>query len=753
MAVLDSYAVLVGGERQSGQGWVHWPRAGALLSTPYDTMALKARLDCGSADAADLDDARLAGRVALSTYAQGAETLRLARRAGKEWRRVPLDRRLGFVAAMYDALCERAEDMVAVLVAEGHPVRVARWELTVALSMIHRESLAHARQLLEWRTEQSGRRIRLVRRPDGVVGLNAARNAGFLSSALGLLVLAAGNALVVNAPPAAPLAVAFLYHELVAPLLERHGAPPGTLSVLCSPSRPAVRQWLGSPDCDDIFYYGPARHGARLEAECLEHGKKPVLELSGNDAMVVWRDADLERAATAAAERYYGSGQLCIAPKFVVVHPDVADAFTALLHRRVAELRVGPPEDPDVVLSAVVKRGDCLDVLREAVEQGAEHLCGGELVDVEDKPTARGPFVRPVLLRAHGLAAARRMRAVREETFFPLMCVIVPDRADHAGPDQLHDDIVEFVESNPYGLRNSLWASDPYVVERFCDIGNGGVLKVNDSHVGCLPVLPTVGGTGLSGGTLGEANLPYLRTTRLQGISVTTDPPSTPVFDHLAAVSAPTGLPGALRRPGSEKHGTHNRERRGDPHMTTQTQDALLNEKIDVCFGHIDADANGSLDREDLFTLGARLLAEFGESATSPKGTQLMDGMVRFWNAIAAAADADGDGRLTPEEYRTGMKGAFITSAEGFAQAFRPMLEAVCGLLDTDGDGEVDEKEFQAWQRVFRTAPEDRAAAFRALDADGSGKLSVDELLDAMHQYYTSTDPGAPGNALYGPLN
>ncbi|GAU71069.1 hypothetical protein SSP35_26_00410 [Streptomyces sp. NBRC 110611] len=187
--------------------------------------------------------------------------------------------------------------------------------------------------------------------------------------------------------------------------------------------------------------------------------------------------------------------------------------------------------------------------------------------------------------------------------------------------------------------------------------------------------------------------------------------------------------------------------------MTTQAQDALLNQKIDVCFGHIDADRNGTVDREDLFTLGARLLAEFGESATSPKGTLLMNGMVTFWTAIASAADADGDGRLTPEEYRTGMKGAFITSAEGFSQAFRPMLEAVCKLLDTDGDGEVDEKEFQAWQRVFRTAEEDRAAAFQALDADGSGKLSVGELLDAMHQYYTSTDPNAPGNVLYGPSN
>ncbi|WP_457028002.1 aldehyde dehydrogenase family protein [Kitasatospora sp. P5_F3] len=532
-----SYPVLVGGEPQPGEGWYHWPHASALLRETYDVMALKARLDFGrAAEGADRDP-RLAGRVARSTPEQAKAALVLAREAQPAWARKPLAHRLAFAEAVHRELLARGEEFTEVLVAEGHPLTVARWELAFMLSITHPASLRHARQSLVWEGEQAGRRIRLVRKPDGVVGLNPALNAAAGTSMFGVLVLAAGNCLVLNAPSAAPLGAAFVYHEIVAPLLAEFGAPPGVLSVLAGPARPLLKSWLESPDCDDVFWFGAAENGAKVAKSCLEYGKKPILELSGNDALVVWRDADLPQAAQAAAERYHASGQLCLSPKFALVHPAVAEEFTELLHRRVAALRIGPPGDPEVLLSPVVKRAQCLEVLADAVEQGAELLCGGELVDVDDAPSARGPFVRPVLLRAHGLRAAAGMRAVREETFFPLMCVVVPDDA----PDEeLLDQLIAFVNGNRYGLRNSFWANDPRVIERFTEeVSNGGLLKVNDSHIGTLPVLPMVGGTGLTGGAFGEGNLAYLRTTRLQGVSIAPGSAGPELFDHLTAATAP----------------------------------------------------------------------------------------------------------------------------------------------------------------------------------------------------------------------
>ncbi|WP_275298629.1 aldehyde dehydrogenase [Streptomyces sp. 769] len=403
-----AYPVLVGGVPEPGEGWVHWPRSSALLREPYDVLALKACLDHGRAAPEDHADPRLVGRVARSTEAQAVAALALARKVQPAWARVPLERRLDFVRAFHHLVRERAGELVQVLVAEGHPVRVAHWALSATLNLTHPDTLDHARDAMVWEGKQAGRVVRLVRKPDGVVCLSPARNAPMLTAMAAVPTLAAGNALVLNVPPAVPLSTAYVFHELVAPLLAEYGAPPGTLSVLCALARPTLRSWLASPDCDDIFFFGGPSQGAQLTRSCLEHGKKPIMELAGNDALMVWRDADLHQAADAAVERYQGSGQLCFAPKFALVHPAVAEQFTELVRSRVAGLRVGPPEDPEVTLTPVVKRSQCTDVLDDAVAKGAELLCGGELVDVEGAPTPRGPFVRPVLLRVGGCRRRRR---------------------------------------------------------------------------------------------------------------------------------------------------------------------------------------------------------------------------------------------------------------------------------------------------------------------------------------------------------
>jgi Ca2+-binding EF-hand superfamily protein len=186
--------------------------------------------------------------------------------------------------------------------------------------------------------------------------------------------------------------------------------------------------------------------------------------------------------------------------------------------------------------------------------------------------------------------------------------------------------------------------------------------------------------------------------------------------------------------------------------MTAATSDTFMNRKIDICFGHLDVDGNGVIERDDLLGLGSRLVAQFGESPTSPKATGVAAGMVRFWEALTSAADADGNGQITPQEYRIGMTNAFVTDEGGFERAFRPMAQALCGLMDTDGDGTVSRDEFHTFQKVLRTSGENTKLAFEKLDTDGSGELSVDELLAAMRDYYTNPheDETALGNWLFG---
>lgn len=534
---MHSYEVWVNGAAEPGTRWVYWPRVGQLLREPFRVLGLKARLERGE----DLpyDDRLLAGRVAMSTPEQGLRALAAARAAQPAWARVPLADRLELLHGVHRAVVERREELTGLLVAEGHPVRLAAWELASVAASFHPDSVADfAERLREPERTAAGRRIRMVRKPDGVVCLSPPRNAPTSNSFYGVTALAAGNALVVNAPPTAPLGVSFVYQEIVAPLLERLGAPPGTLNVVSTHARAVLRQWLDSPDCDDLVFFGGSEQGLKLERECVVAGKKPVLELSGNDGVLVWRDAEVDLAARALCERYYGSGQICMTPKFAIVHPEVADRLLKELAERVRGIRPGPPEDPDTVLSPVVKRAEFTEFLDEVLAVGGELLCGGEFVDVDDVPAPAGPFIRPAVVRVDGLATAARLRAFREETFFPLLCVVVPEA--RAGLDEA----IGFLNGNRYGLRNSLWTQDERVVERFCEeVVNGGMLKVNDSHVGCLPVLPYNGGTGATGGIFGEANQPAVRTTHLQSIAVATlVRPRESVFDHeLGCAAVPTG--------------------------------------------------------------------------------------------------------------------------------------------------------------------------------------------------------------------
>ncbi|MFI6642625.1 EF-hand domain-containing protein [Streptomyces sp. NPDC050504] len=175
----------------------------------------------------------------------------------------------------------------------------------------------------------------------------------------------------------------------------------------------------------------------------------------------------------------------------------------------------------------------------------------------------------------------------------------------------------------------------------------------------------------------------------------------------------------------------------------------LLANKIDLSFLHIDIDRNGVIERQDLLGLAARLLLALGEPSSTSRGQRLLGAFDLFWDTLAAHCDVDRDGRITPVEYRTGMLTAFV-DGDRFDEVFLPAAAALAGVADTDGDGLIDRPEFQTLETVLGVAEPDSRAAFDRLDTDGDGTLRVAEYLVAVRDYYTSPDPEAPGNWLYG---
>ncbi|MFD3697075.1 EF-hand domain-containing protein [Streptomyces sp. NPDC058646] len=184
--------------------------------------------------------------------------------------------------------------------------------------------------------------------------------------------------------------------------------------------------------------------------------------------------------------------------------------------------------------------------------------------------------------------------------------------------------------------------------------------------------------------------------------------------------------------------------------MTTD----LLDRKLERAFTHLDADGSGVIDEHDIIALGSRLLSALAEPATSPKATQVMAGLVDFWQELFTELDLDRDGKVTPEEYKQGMTRLYADGGPAYDRSFRPMVKAFLTVVDTDGDGRISQEEFHKAQEAFDTklGTADTEAFFKRIDADGDGTLSVDELLTAVREYYTGTDEDAPGNLLFGEL-
>ncbi|WP_223283937.1 aldehyde dehydrogenase family protein [Streptomyces sp. FBKL.4005] len=514
---LSSY--VRGKDIESGR-WVYVLSARAVLEDSFASLTLKRRLESGRVSPDEVPEGVIAGRVALADEATVEDAVQAAAEATKIWRAAPLSVRFdGWMELLRATIEEHQDELVRLLTLEGHPLELAKWEISGMRELTRPESAAYLRGQLHQEFTVGNRRNIVRRQPDGVVCITPPANAPLVSALLGSMCLPGGNAAVVRAPRTAPYGVTYALRHIIAPILDQLGAPPGLLNVVCGNPAPMLDAWIRSPLVDDVLFFGDVPNGLKLERRCVEAGKKPILELAGNDAVVVWKDADLDGAADALAESFYGSGQLCMIPNQAIVHPEVADALIERVAERAQRLRPGYPDQEGVLLSPVLRHDKFHDFLNDAVDKGATVVTGGHGMQLDGTvDDSAGFFLQPTVLRVDGLKDAREVRAVREETFFPLLPIVVPESADD---EALLDACVEYVNSNEYGLRNSLWTRDQEVVDRFvAHTVTGGLLKVNDSHIAFTAPLPSHGGTGLTGGAFGEANYPVLRTTHLQGVSV-----------------------------------------------------------------------------------------------------------------------------------------------------------------------------------------------------------------------------------------
>ena len=253
--------------------------------------------------------------------------------------------------------------------------------------------------------------------------------------------VATNNRVVLKPSEKTPLA-AFL----LADVLYEAGLPPPMLSVVTGDPREIADEMLTHRDVDLVTFTGGVAVGKYIAAKAVY--KRQVLELGGNDPIIVMDDADLDEAATLAASgSYKNSGQRCTAVKRMLVHRAVAEPFVEKLVALTRAVKYGDPLDPATDMGTVIDEPAAREFerrVKDAVAAGARLLVGNE---------RRGALYAPTVLDR----VSPEMQLVKEETFGPVSPVIRFDSLDEA---------IAIANSTAYGLSSSVCTNRLDVVTR-----------------------------------------------------------------------------------------------------------------------------------------------------------------------------------------------------------------------------------------------------------------------------------------------
>ena len=406
------------------------------------------------------------GEVLGTVPRMGAEETRRAIAAADAawpaWRALTGKERGARLRAWFDLMLEHVDDLGLMMTLEqGKPLAEARGE-------IH-----YASWFVEWFAEEAkraygevipatmgDRRIVTTREPVGVAAAITPWN--FPSAMItrkAAPALAAGCPIVVKPASATPFSALAL-----AELAERAGFPKGVVNVVTGAAAAIGGEMTGNPTVRKLSFTGSTEIGKVLMAQCAGTVKKVSLELGGNAPLIVFDDADLDRAvAGAMASKYRNTGQTCVCANRILVQDGIHDAFADRFRAEVEKLEVGDgrgdvQQGPLIDMAAVEKVEEHIS---DAVDKGAAVAAGGA------RHALGGQFFQPTVLTG----VTPDMKIAHEETFGPVAPLFrFRDEAE----------AVAMANDTPFGLAAYFYSRDVGRCWRVAEALEYGMVGVNE---------------------------------------------------------------------------------------------------------------------------------------------------------------------------------------------------------------------------------------------------------------------------------
>ncbi len=443
-------------------------------------------------------------RVAAGTRTDAKRAIDAAAEAFPAWSQTPAAVRQAIFLKAADILELRRDEVVGWLAREtGASFGFGMFQMGFVPGLFRQAAgaaYAPLGQILP--TDMPGAMAMAVRKPVGVVGAIAPWNAALILSARSIAApLVFGNTVVLKPSEESPYSGGLLWGEIFA----EAGLPAGVLNIVThgpGDAGPIGDELVENPKVRRINFTGSTATGRRIAEAAGRNLKRVVLELGGQNPLIVLDDADLDYAVDAAAfGAFLHQGQICMSARRIIVERPIADAFVEKLTAKTAGLKLGDPKEMDTIIGPLINAAALATVQRRvdaATAAGARVLTGGGTT---------GTCFQATLV----MDVPADSELANTETFGPVATIEVVNNEDEA---------VARANDTSYGLSSGIITTDPDRGMALANRIDAGIVHVNDQPVHDEPQMPFGGvkdsGWGRFGGTFSMEEFTELRWITVQ---------------------------------------------------------------------------------------------------------------------------------------------------------------------------------------------------------------------------------------------
>lgn len=454
-------------------------------------------LDEQTLDVMNPANGEIVASVASVGAAETQAAINAAENALDSWKKKTAKERSGIMRNWFNLIMQNQEDLAKIMTAEqGKPIAESRGEIAYAASFI--EWFAEEAKRIYGDvtpTTSNDRRLITIKQPVGVVAAITPWNfpSAMLTRKAGPA-LAVGCTFVIKPAKETPLSAMALVV-----LAERAGIPPGVINLVVGDNSREIGDVLvQSPIVRKLTFTGSTPVGKQLMKGCADTVKKVSMELGGNAPIIVFDDADIDKAvAGAIASKYRNAGQTCICANRILVQSSIYDQFAEKFANAVGEFHVGDGMNDQTTMGPLLNAKAVAGVdklVQDAVSKGATAITGGGLSDKGEC------FYQPTVLTN----VSQDMRVHSEEIFGPVAPLFKFETEEQA---------IAMANDTEFGLASYIFTGNLGRIWRVSEALEYGMVGVNEVAISS-EVIPFGGikesGVGREGSKLGVED--YLET-------------------------------------------------------------------------------------------------------------------------------------------------------------------------------------------------------------------------------------------------